>query len=513
MTCTIWKLPAACLILAGAAAFSTTAHAQSTSTITAQNSQKCLDISGYSTKPGLSVEQWSCNGGSNQSFSFVPVTGGHYQLQPQHDKLCLDIASNGVQVIQNTCSSSTTQQWSLLQAGVGTYTVVSSSGTCLDISGESTANGGNVIAYSCHGSSNEQFAIPGFSPASASSTQHNPTGISGSFTSLIDATFGTGRTDATVKSRADLDHLAYYWFEYGPSSTDPAYPFQAGAPNNCMGPTGNGTDSLTGNFYSRFLHCSPGSPWDRHVLSTDRLTLKANCGLQDNNPGNCSDGNIGGGMLRFIKSFRPTANNPIIVEMQGIMPKGDNSWPAFWINPGEQAPRNADGTPGKLLSFGWPPEIDIFDEFLNKASNNVLPGSYLVMGTPTNNNDAAYSSALCSPQGLSICDLPITPGGATLPTTSVAYFNNWYATTDADLTAGMHVYGAHIYPDHVDALLDGVVYRSRGYTWPTGAPPMQLILSNQTAAKFNNLTGLVDQGGVTNGWNWAISYIRVWQQN
>ena len=348
------------------------------------------------------------------------------------------------------------------------------------------------------------------SATALASAAHVPTGIHGQFTPLIDATFGTTRSDATVKSRADLDNLAYYWFEYGPSNTDPAYWAQSGPPNNCMGPTGPGTDGLYGNYYSRFLHCTPGSPWDRHVLEADRLVLKSACGLQDNKPANCAAGNIGGGMLRFITSFRPTATNPVIVEMKGIMPKGMYSWPAFWLNPGEQAPRNPDGTPGNLISSAWPPEIDIFDEF---GFNNVEPGNYLIFATPTNNDDAAYASQLCASQGVSVCDLPLTPGGPLLPTTSVATFNNWYATTTANLTTGWHTYGAQIYPDHMNILLDGVVYRSRGYSWPTNSPPMQLIVSDQTGAEFNDLSQIKNQGGVANGWSWQISYVRVWQQN
>ena len=74
------------------------------------------------------------------------------------------------------------------------------------------------------------------------------------------------------------------------------------------------------------------------------------------------------------------------------------------------------------------------------------------------------------------------------------------------------MYGARIYTDHIDALLDGVVYRRKGFTWPESSPPMSLMLSNQVAAEFNDLSGLKDQGGVPNGWDWQVSYVRVWQE-
>ncbi len=496
------------------------ASAQFTSTVVAQSSGKCLDVNAWQTQPGLPMEQWTCRNNANQNFTFTPASNGSYLIHPQIDGLCLDVDSSGWQVIQNTCNSSASQQWTPKPIGNGAYNLLAANGACLNVSGNSNDDGGNIILFGCDGSSsNERFTIPGFTPAATPapvSTAHVPTGIPGNFTPLIDATFGTSSADATVKNRADLDKLAYYWFEYGPADTDPPFWAQADAPNDCMGPRGNGTDGLYGNFYSRFMHCGVGSTWDRHVISTDRLTLKASCGLQDNNPANCSDANIGAGMLRFIKSFRPTEGHPIIIEMKGIMPKGNYSWPAFWLNPGEQAPRNADGTPGSIKSRSWPPEIDIFDEY-GFNNNTPAPGHFLIFGTPVQNHvDAPYASALCASQGKNICDLPLTNGGLNLPTTSVATFTNtgWFAETTDDLTAGWHTYGARIYTDHIDALLDGVVYRSEGFTWPADAPPMQLILSNQTAAKWrDDLSGITDQGGVPHGWDWPIQYVRVWQQN
>ena len=43
-----------------------------------------------------------------------------------------------------------------------------------------------------------------------------------------------------------------------------------------------------------------------------------------------------------------------------------------------------------------------------------------------------------------------------------------------------------------------------------GDVPAHLIASLQVAAKFNDLGAITDQGGIPNGWDWAIDYIRVW---
>ena len=101
-----------------------------------------------------------------------------------------------------------------------------------------------------------------------------------------------------------------------------------------------------------------------------------------------------------------------------------------------------------------------------------------------------------------------------MPTTSVASFESGtdHFTTVADLTADFHTYGAIIYTDHYDVSLDGMIYRSKGFTWPESSPPMQLLVSNQIGAYFRDLSAITDQGGVTNGWDWDISHVRVWQQ-
>lgn len=358
---------------------------------------------------------------------------------------------------------------------------------------------------------------PSAAPSSASQSGHLPTGITGNFTNIIDATFGTSISDATVKNRNDLDNLSYYWFIDGAATTDPKSNFQSAAPNNCHGPHDGAADGHPADFSDLWIHCDPGSPWDRHVMSTDRLTLKSTCGLADSNTGNCAPGNIGGGMLRFITPLRPTTNNPVVIEMKAIIPKGLGSWPAFWLSPGQQAPRNPDGTPGPMvIPPSWPPEIDIFDEF---GFDGATPGTYLIAGTPNNGDMVSYASALCV--ATQPCDhLPLTTAGpvpfqsSVMSSIQTTQSGITYGTPVSNLTTNWHIYGAVIYTDHIDLFLDGVLYRKMGYTWPAASPPMHLILSNQTGPlkmNPNNLALIQDQGGVPNGWNWDISYVRAWQ--
>jgi hypothetical protein len=140
----------------------------------------------------------------------------------------------------------------------------------------------------------------------------------------------------------------------------------------------------------------------------------------------------------------------------------------------------------------WPPEIDIIDQF---GFNNVRPGHYLVSGTPTNGRDADFGHPH---------DLYRDP----------AWGSEWYYTTKQDLTAGDHVYGLDWGADNrLRFLLDGKVYRETYFEWNSkGNVPAHLIVSLQVGAKFNDLSGITDQGGIPNGWDWPIDYVRVWER-
>ena len=108
--------------------------------------------------------------------------------------------------------------------------------------------------------------------------------------------------------------------------------------------TGNGTDGLYGNYRSRRRDYSGAEPRSLHVMTPDSLVLTAR-------RSDCGNGNVESGILRF----------------------------ALPICPGK----------ANVSVLNWPPEIDIFDQF---GFNNTPPGRYLITGTPTNGNDAAYGN-------------------------------------------------------------------------------------------------------------------------
>ncbi|MGI4955415.1 MAG: glycoside hydrolase family 16 protein [Janthinobacterium lividum] len=296
-----------------------------------------------------------------------------------------------------------------------------------------------------------------------------PVGATGRFVNKMNATFGRERPEATVHSMAELRRIAYFRYIYGDATT-----------------TGAGTDGLYDNYRSRHRDYPDGDRRSLHVFTGDRLVLKAHCGLETERRQDCGDGNIESGIMRFSLPVKPGD----FVEIRTRMPAGRFAWPAFWLNPGTQAPPATPGGKPVISVLDWPPEIDIFDQF---GFDGVAPGHYLISGTPTGGNDAKFGSPH---------DLFRDP----------AWGDKWYYTTSADLTAGDHVFGFDWGRDNrIRYLLDGKVYKETYYEWRSkGDVPAHLIASLQVGAKFNNLSGITDQDGKPNGWDWRIDYVRVW---
>ena len=307
----------------------------------------------------------------------------------------------------------------------------------------------------------------GMAPTSQAVT---PTGYPGSFTNVLNATFGASRPDATVRDKTELDRIAYYRYIYGDATT-----------------TGNGTDGLYNNYRSRHRDYPQGDPRSLHVFTPDALVLKAHCGLDTGIRTDCADGNIESGIMRFALPIRPGS----FIEIRCGMPPAPYAWPAFWLNPGEEDPPDHPGGKPHVSVLDWPPEIDIFDEF---GFNGVKPGHYLTSGTPTNGHDAQFGNPH---------DTYRAPD----------YGDKWYYQPAQDLTVGLHTYGLNWGSDNIlSFMLDGRVYKRTYLEWNSKDNiPAHLIASLQIGPKFNDMSHISDQGGIPNGWDWRIDYIRVWK--
>jgi hypothetical protein len=91
-----------------------------------------------------------------------PLDAQYVQLIARHSGQCLDVTgqsvANGTQVIQWPCHGGGNQKWVLVPTGTGHYfATVQHSGQCLDVSGASTMPGAPVIQWPCHGGGNQQW--------------------------------------------------------------------------------------------------------------------------------------------------------------------------------------------------------------------------------------------------------------------------------------------------------------------------------------------------------------------
>lgn len=101
---------------------------------------KALGIVGGSTANNAKMEQRTYSGAAGQSWKFISVGGGYYNIRNVNSNLNLSLSAStadGTQVIQYTPSTSTSQQFSILPAGGGYYKLINR------YSGKVLGNAGN----------------------------------------------------------------------------------------------------------------------------------------------------------------------------------------------------------------------------------------------------------------------------------------------------------------------------------------------------------------------------------
>jgi galactose oxidase len=128
--------------------------------IVAQHSGKCVDIvSGHAV-------QETCSSSATQQWSFHAVTGGQQIVSVTNAALCLNLAgastTRGATVSVSNCSAGGVpgEIWNPQAVGSNFNIVATHSGQCMDVSGASTANGASVIQWTCNSQTNQLWATP-----------------------------------------------------------------------------------------------------------------------------------------------------------------------------------------------------------------------------------------------------------------------------------------------------------------------------------------------------------------
>lgn len=127
------------------------------------NSGQPADVYQASTADGASVVQWPGNGGTNQQWTIVRVSGQLYKIVNRNSGKALDIDQSshfkGAKLEQNTYSGSNSQLW-YFEPTSGGYVIRNfESRQALEIGGASTANGAAIDQWMPLNQSNQAWTI------------------------------------------------------------------------------------------------------------------------------------------------------------------------------------------------------------------------------------------------------------------------------------------------------------------------------------------------------------------
>lgn len=128
----------------------------------------CLDANGYGNSNGTVVDIWNCVGQTNESFTFVPLGNGIYQIHPSYNSsLCLDVngggnSPSGTTVDLWACvAGANNEQFQLINDGGNVYELApqNAPGLRVEVLNSGTANGTQVEVSTANSGSNQKWAI------------------------------------------------------------------------------------------------------------------------------------------------------------------------------------------------------------------------------------------------------------------------------------------------------------------------------------------------------------------
>ncbi|MFL6125047.1 RICIN domain-containing protein [Actinophytocola sp.] len=131
------------------------------------NNNLCLDVSGASSNAGAVIDQWTCNGQTNQQFQFVAATGGYGELRAQHSGQDVTVAGGSTaqgtpDIVQGAPNTAAASLWQPVQQSDGSYEFRNQgSGLCLDVYGAGSNLGQQLDQWPCKNApgSNQDFML------------------------------------------------------------------------------------------------------------------------------------------------------------------------------------------------------------------------------------------------------------------------------------------------------------------------------------------------------------------
>jgi hypothetical protein len=127
----------------------------------------CLDVYGASASAGAAIDQWTCNGQSNQQFQFVPVSGGYGEIEAQNSGQDVAIAGGSTasgtpDVVQQAVNGASASLWQPIAQSDGSYEFRNqNSGLCLDVYGAGSNTGQQLDQWQCKNApdTNQDFQL------------------------------------------------------------------------------------------------------------------------------------------------------------------------------------------------------------------------------------------------------------------------------------------------------------------------------------------------------------------
>ncbi|MER6079289.1 RICIN domain-containing protein [Streptomyces sp. NPDC001833] len=135
--------------------------------IVVASDQLCLDVYGNSGAAGAAIDQWTCNGQTNQQFRFVPASDGYGELRAQNSGQDVAVAGGSTaagtpDIVQQAPGTAANALWLPLRQSDGTYAFQNrNSGLCLDVYGAGSNAGQQLDQWQCKNApgTNQDFAV------------------------------------------------------------------------------------------------------------------------------------------------------------------------------------------------------------------------------------------------------------------------------------------------------------------------------------------------------------------
>jgi len=131
------------------------------------NNNLCLDVSGNTSNVGAAIDQWTCNGQTNQQFQFLAASGGYGELRALNSGQDVAVAASSTSagvpdIVQQVPNGAANGLWLPIAQSDGSFEFQNkNSGLCLDVFGAGSNLGQQLDQWPCKNApgTNQDFFV------------------------------------------------------------------------------------------------------------------------------------------------------------------------------------------------------------------------------------------------------------------------------------------------------------------------------------------------------------------